>query len=76
MKANIVVYNDRRYDLMTGRMNRVKDYIIDKTDRSIKLRELKFEETSKSEFLLVERAIKTLNIQNNLLLKSILMNMI
>jgi hypothetical protein len=60
MKANIVVYNDRRYDLMTGRMNRVKDYIIDKTDRSIKLRELKFEETSKSEFLLVERAIKTL----------------
>jgi|TARA_R100001530_G_C4249177_1_gene137378 hypothetical protein len=60
MKANIVVYNDRRYDLMTGRMNRVKDYIIDKTDRSIKLRELRFEETSKSEFLLVERAIKTL----------------
>jgi len=60
MKANIVISNNRRYDLMTGRMNRVKDYIIDKTDRSIKLRELKFEETSKSEFLLVERAIKTL----------------
>jgi len=60
MKANIVISNDGRYNLMNGRMNRVKDYIIDKTDRSIKLRELKFEETSKSEFLLVERAIKTL----------------
>ena len=60
MKANIVISNDRRYNLMNGRMNRVKDYIIDKTDRSIKLRELRFEETSKSEFLLVERAIKTL----------------
>jgi len=60
MKANIVISNDGRYNLMNGRMNRVKDYIIDKTDRSIKLRELRFEETSKSEFLLVERAIKTL----------------
>jgi len=65
MKANIVVYNDRRYDLMTGRMNRVKDYIIDKTDRSIKLRELRFEETSKSEFLRVERAIRTLKKLSN-----------
>ena len=60
MKANIVISNDRRYNLMNGRMNRVKDYIIDKTDRSIKLRELRFEETSKSEFLRVERAIRTL----------------
>ena len=60
MKANIVISNDGRYNLMNGRMNRVKDYIIDKTDRSIKLRELRFEETSKSEFLRVERAIRTL----------------
>ena len=60
MKANIVISNDRRYNLMNGRMNRVKDYIIDKTDCSIKLRELRFEETSKSEFLRVERAIRTL----------------
>tara|TARA_R100000781_G_scaffold55403_1_gene36076 strand:- start:172 stop:399 length:228 start_codon:yes stop_codon:yes gene_type:complete len=65
MKANIVISNDRRYNLMNGRMNRVKDYIIDKTDRSIKLRELRFEETSKSEFLRVERAIRTLKKLSN-----------
>jgi len=65
MKANIVISNDGRYNLMNGRMNRVKDYIIDKTDRSIKLRELRFEETSKSEFLRVERAIRTLKKLSN-----------
>ena len=58
MKANIVVYNDRRYDLMTGRMNRVKEYIVNKLDHMFLEEEVGFKDSASFSYLRLKKANK------------------
>tara|TARA_R100000234_G_scaffold87194_1_gene55809 strand:+ start:572 stop:802 length:231 start_codon:yes stop_codon:yes gene_type:complete len=50
------IYNDRRYDLMTERMDRVKEYMICKLIYCFKSKESGFEDTYKATLKKLNRA--------------------
>ena len=59
------IYNDRRYDLMTGRMDRVKEYIIRELNRCFKLKECGFENTYKVVLERLNKAVECLRKLSN-----------
>ena len=58
MKANIVISNDRRYNLMNGRMNRVKEYIVNKLDHMFLEEEVGFKDSASFSYLRLKKANK------------------
>ena len=59
------IYNDRRYALMTGRMDRVKEYIIRELKRCFKLKDCGFEDTYKVVLERLNKAVECLRKLSN-----------